>query len=90
MRYIKYNHPMWYIYVLLCQDESLYTGISPDPQKRFQDHCSGKGSRYTRSHKPIKIVYLKKQKNKSQALKRELEIKSWVREEKISKLKLEI
>ena len=74
---------MWYVYILLCKDDSLYTGIANHPQKRFLDHQAGKGGRYTRSHKPVKIVYLEKMLTKSQALKREQEIKSWKKTEKI-------
>lgn len=81
---------MWYIYILLCSDNSLYTGISDDPQKRFLVHQQGKGSKYTRSHKPLKILYLEKFQTKSEALKRELEIKSWPRAKKIKTLQLQV
>ena len=81
---------MWYVYVLLCEDNSLYTGIAPDPQKRFLDHKNGKGGAYTRSHKPLKIIYLEKADSRSAALKRELEIKGWSREEKIHLLQLNL
>lgn len=79
---------MWYVYVLLCADNSLYTGISPDPQKRFQQHLAGKGAKYTKSHKPVKIVYQEKFNSRSEALKREAEIKGWRREKKLIKLQL--
>lgn len=81
---------MWYIYILLCSDGSLYTGSSPNPKERFQQHKSGKGGRYTRSHKPIKLLYAEKLESKSTALKRELQIKSWSRDKKISILNLKI
>ena len=77
---------MWYIYILLCQDNSLYTGATNDLDKRFRDHQNGKGGRYTRSHKPIRIVYQEQLPTKSDALKREAEIKSWPRSKKIKKL----
>lgn len=79
---------MWYVYVLLCKDNSLYTGISNNPAKRFLEHKNGKGGRYTKSHKPLKIIYSEKLVSKSEALKREFEIKSWSREEKINILNL--
>ncbi len=79
---------MWYVYILLCIDKSLYTGISDNPEKRFIDHKNGKGGKYTRSHKPIKIVYTETVESKSAALKREFEIKSWSRKKKIKILKL--
>lgn len=73
---------MWYVYILQCLDGSLYTGISNNPQKRFRDHVNGKGGAYTRSHKPIKIVYSEKAADRSSALVREAEIKGWSRKKK--------
>lgn len=81
---------MWYVYVLLCEDGSLYTGSSNSPRERFVDHKNGKGGKYTRSHKPVKLLYIEQLESKSEALKREIEIKSWNREEKIKLLKLKI
>jgi len=79
---------MWYVYILLCEDKSLYTGVSNNLEKRFSDHINGKGGRYTRSHKPIEIVYCEQTASQSEALKREIEIKSWKREKKIAKLNI--
>jgi len=81
---------MYYVYILLCSNGSLYTGISNNPQRRFIEHINGQGGCYTRSHKPVKIVYLEKYSSKSKALKREAEIKSWERKKKIRVLKLKI
>jgi putative endonuclease len=74
---------MWFIYVLLCENGSFYTGISNNPQKRFSDHKNGKGGRYTKLRKPTKIIYLEKVSTKSDALKRELQIKGWGHAKKI-------
>lgn len=79
---------MWYIYILLCEDGSFYTGASNNPQKRFQDHKNGKGGAYTRSHKPIKILYTEELSSKSEALKREIQIKGWSKGKKIKLLTL--
>lgn len=79
---------MWYVYILLCTGSTLYAGITNDPVKRLKDHLSGKGGRYTRSHKPIKIIYTEKHTTKNEALKREYEIKQWSRAQKIQKLNL--
>lgn len=79
---------MWYVYILLCQDASLYTGVARDPVKRFSIHKSGKGAKYTRSHKPLRIIYQEEVGTYSGALKREREIKSWSRDEKIDTLSL--
>lgn len=81
---------MWFVYVLLCKDKSLYTGISNNLEKRLSDHINGKGGHYTKSHKPIKLIYSEKLTTKSAALKRELEIKSWNRAKKIKLLGLEV
>lgn len=81
---------MYYVYILLCSDNSLYTGSSNDPNKRFLAHKNGKGGAYTRSHKPIKIVHRETCQTKSEALKREAEIKSLPRSKKIKTLKLRI
>jgi len=59
---------MWFVYVLLCDGGSLYTGVSSDPQKRFLEHQTGKGARYTRMHKPQKIIHLEKFLTKGAAL----------------------
>jgi putative endonuclease len=68
---------MWFTYILLCNDGSYYTGSTNDVEKRFKDHLEGRGARYTKSHKPVKIIYREEFQTKSEALKREVEIKSW-------------
>lgn len=79
---------MWNVYILLCADNSLYTGISNNLEQRFVEHKNGKGGHYTSTHKPIKIIYTEKLPGKSDALKRERQIKSWSRQKKIMILKL--
>lgn len=74
---------MWFVYILLCKDGSLYTGISNNVKKRLSDHKEGKGGKYTRSHQPLKVVYQEELITRSEALKREAEIKSWSRQQKI-------
>ena len=81
---------MYFVYVLLCEDNSFYTGSSNDPQKRFLDHKNGNGGHYTRSHKPIKQIYLEKLATKSEKLKREWQIKGWSKSKKIKILKLNL
>ncbi|HRH33121.1 MAG TPA: GIY-YIG nuclease family protein [bacterium] len=66
---------MYFVYILQCADKSLYTGITTDVERRFKEHSEGRGGHYTRSHKPKKIVYIEKVKNRSIALKREASIK---------------
>ena len=81
---------MWFTYILLCSDNSLYTGATNDIEKRLAKHKSGKGGAYTRSHKTLKIVYQEAFQTKSEALKREAEIKSWPRSKKLKTLSLPI
>ncbi len=73
---------MWFVYILLCKDGSLYTGATNNLEKRFLEHKNGTGGKYTRSHKPVKMVYQEAFQTQSEALKREIEIKSWSRKEK--------
>lgn len=81
---------MWFVYILLCADNSLYTGSTNNLNRRLADHKNGKGGKYTRSHKPLKLTYLEELETQSEALKREIEIKSWARSRKIKALKLKI
>ena len=72
----------WYLYILRCADNTLYTGITTDVAKRVEAHRSGKGAKYTRGRSPLELVYQEVCENHSQALKRELEIKSLTRTQK--------
>lgn len=78
------------LYILLCSDNSFYTGITNNLDNRLKEHSFGKGSKYVRSRLPFKLIYTEELPDKSSALKRELEIKSWRREEKIKNLSLQI
>jgi len=79
---------MWFVYILECSDKSLYTGITTDVKRRFLEHRNKKGGKYTASHMPLRIVHQEKHTSRSAALKRESQIKSWNRSEKISNLRL--
>ena len=79
---------MYYLYILECEDGSLYTGITTDAERRFEEHKRGLGGHFTRSHKVKKLVYTEKLENRSLASKREAEIKSWPREKKLELIKL--
>lgn len=74
----------WFVYILECGDGSLYTGCTTDVQKRVIKHAAGKGATYTKTHLPVKLVYVEKLTDKSSALKREAAIKSLQRIEKIA------
>jgi len=77
----------WRVYILRCRDGSLYTGITTDIEKRLAAHNSGKGAKYTRSRKPVELVYQEDCCDHSAALKRELEIKALNKVEKMKLLK---
>ena len=79
---------MYYLYLLQCKDKSLYTGITTDLERRFKEHKDKIGGHYTRSHAVEKIVHTELFKTKSAALKREAEIKSWKRKEKLTLIKI--
>lgn len=79
----------WHVYMIRCKDDTLYTGISTDVERRFQDHASGRGAKYFRSHQPERIVYLESGHSRSSASKREMEIKGFTRAEKIALTKRE-
>ncbi|MBR1528897.1 MAG: GIY-YIG nuclease family protein [Oscillospiraceae bacterium] len=72
-----------YVYIAECADGTLYTGWTTDPEKRIRTHNAGKGAKYTRSRRPVKLVYLEKFENKSDALRREYEIKRLSRVQKL-------
>ena len=74
---------MYFVYILICDDRSLYTGITTDVKRRFKEHVAGKGGGYTRSRKVESVVYSEKRKDRSSALKREAEIKKWPKQKKL-------
>lgn len=73
---------IWHLYILRCKDDSLYTGITTDVEKRLEAHRSGKGAKYTRGRGPLELVYREECGTHSDALKRELEIKALTRKQK--------
>ena len=75
---------MWFVYVLECEDGSLYTGVTNNLAKRFSAHQQGQGGHYTKSHKVQRLIYQEKLNSKSAALKREHQIKKLKRTEKKS------
>ena len=72
----------WYLYILRCGDDTLYTGITTDVQRRLADHRAGKGAKYTRGRAPLELVYEENCGTHSDALKREYAVKALPRAEK--------
>ena len=73
---------IWYLYILKCEGNYFYTGISSTPKTRFFYHKNGKGSCFTRQHPPIKLVYTEKCNSYIEARKREQQIKGWSHKKK--------
>ncbi len=72
-----------YVYMVRCSDGSLYTGWSTNPVKRAAVHNSGKGAKYTKSRRPVELVYYEKLETKQEAMSREAFIKKMKRSEKM-------
>jgi putative endonuclease len=75
----------YFVYILECSDETLYTGITTDPQRRLKEHnSSAKGAKYTKQRRPVSLVYKEMCEDRSSASKREYAIKKLSRQEKIT------
>lgn len=78
----------WSVYILKCNDDTLYTGITIDLDRRIDEHNnSTKGAKYTRIRRPVKLIYSEIKEDKSSASKREYEIKKLSREQKLELVK---
>ena len=75
---------MWYVYIIQCADDTLYTGITTDILRRINEHNRSKGGNYTRIRHPVRLVYQENHSNRSEALKREAQIKRWTKLEKLA------
>ena len=78
----------YFVYLLECDDGSLYTGITTDVERRLVEHKSGIGSHFTRAKKAKRIVYSEKHPDRSSALRREAEIKKWPRKRKLALVRI--
>lgn len=74
----------YWVYILRCADDTLYTGISNDVEKRIATHNEGSGAKYTRSRRPVTLLYSEECADKSAALRREIEIKKLSRAKKLA------
>jgi predicted GIY-YIG superfamily endonuclease len=72
----------WYVYLLRCSDRSLYCGTATDLERRVQEHNEGTGSRYTRSRRPVRLVWSSQALSKSEAYREEYRIKRLNKEAK--------
>ena len=74
----------WVVYILECSDNSLYTGITNDLERRLKDHRTGRGAKYTKHRTPLRVRYTEYRRTKGAALTSEAAIKSLVRSEKLA------
>lgn len=75
---------MNYTYILECRDHTFYTGWTNDIKKRLKAHNEGKGAKYTKSRRPVKLVYFEEFETKEEAMRREYAIKHMTRKKKES------
>ena len=73
----------WYVYIIECKDKKFYTGITNNLERRVKEHNGGYGCQYTLQRRPVRLVYSEQVKSKSNALKRESEIKGFSRLKKL-------
>lgn len=78
----RYNSAVHFVYIVRCRDGTLYTGYARDPRQREKVHNSGRGARYTSGRLPVTLAYSEPFDSKSEALRRECELKSWSRAKK--------
>lgn len=78
---------MNYVYILRCNDDSLYTGWTNNLEKRIRAHSDGKGAKYTKAKLPIELVYFEEFEDKIEAMKREYAIKQLKRKDKLDLIK---
>lgn len=79
-----------FVYIIETIRKTLYCGYTTDVEKRFKEHLSGKGAKYTRANKPVKIVYVKEFETKSAALKEECRIKKLPKTKKLELIHTEL
>ena len=78
---------MWYVYILECENQSLYTGVTNDLNRRLQTHKLAKGGSYTKSFGVNTLIYQKSYEVRTHAFQREAQIKGWTRRKKLALVK---
>lgn len=80
----KYMDSQWYVYIVQARDDSLYTGITTDVPRRVREHNKGIGAKSLRGKRPVKLVFFEAVQDERTAKKREAEIKTWKRQQKLT------
>jgi predicted GIY-YIG superfamily endonuclease len=78
----KAGEKPWFLYILECVDGTFYTGVTNDLERRFKMHEAGRASKYTRTRRPVKLLYQEKLSTRTQALVRECAVKALPRKSK--------
>lgn len=84
MEFLVASSAPWCVYMLECEHGGLYTGATRDVARRFQEHLEGRGGRFTRANRPVKLVYREVCATESQAKRREAQIKVCTRRQKLA------
>ena len=74
--------PAFYCYIVECADGTFYTGWTTDPERRLRQHNAGRGARYTRAHRPMRLVFVENQPDRASAMRRERALKALSRARK--------
>jgi putative endonuclease len=72
----------WYVYIIRCSDSTFYCGATNNVTRRVNEHNKGRGAKYTKYRRPVRLLYFETFATKSEALKREYAVKQLTREEK--------
>ena len=75
---------VWTVYIVECSDGTLYTGVTNNLEKRLRNHNRRKGGRYTKGRAPVTLRYTEEHRTKSQAMKREEQVKGWTHARKLA------
>ena len=78
---------MWTLYLLQCSDRSIYTGTTTDLTRRLEEHRVGRGARYTKTRRPVKLLHTERFRSRSSAQRREAQIKQMPRRAKLALIK---
>jgi putative endonuclease len=80
----------WLVYIILCSDDSLYTGITTDIARRFNQHARGQGAKYFRCRQPKQLIFIETGHDRSSATKREIFIKKLSRLNKLQLINTDV
>jgi len=72
----------WIVYILICADSTYYTGVAPDLERRLKKHNSGRGAKYTRGRRPVRLVWSHRCDSYTEARALEAQLKRWSRARK--------